>query len=98
MHWNTIVNKVAPYIVKIETPGGHGTGFLCLYNEDKSFCGIATAAHVVSYADNWQQPIRLQHFDTSSTALVKEHDRVIWLDTVTDSAVILISSSQLKFP
>ena len=55
MHWNTIVEKVAPYVVKIETPTGHGTGFLCLYNEEKTFFGIATAAHVVSYADEWQQ-------------------------------------------
>ena len=33
MYWNTIVDKVEPYVVKIETPSGHGTGFLCLYNE-----------------------------------------------------------------
>ena len=37
MNWNEIVDKVAPYIVKIETPRGHGTGFLCLYNENRTF-------------------------------------------------------------
>jgi hypothetical protein len=98
VNWNSIVDKVTPYIVKIETPTGHGTGFVCLRNDDRSFCGIATARHVVSYADEWQQPIRLQHFPTSSTAFLKESERVIWLDTETDSAVILMQSGKLEFP
>src|SRR5438552_10427646 len=98
MNWNIIVDKVTPYVVKIETPSGHGTGFLCLRNEDKSFSGIATARHVVSYADEWQQPIRLQHYQSSSETFLKESERVIWLDTDTDSAVILINSGKLQFP
>jgi trypsin-like peptidase len=98
MNWNTIVDKVSPYVVKIETPTGHGTGFLCLRNEDTSFSGIATARHVVSHADEWQEPIRLQHFQSSSTVFLKEAERVIWLDSDTDSAVILIPSGKLQFP
>lgn len=89
---------MTPYIVKIETPMGHGTGFLCLYNEDRSFCGIATARHVVSYADEWQQPIRLEHYHSASSVFLKESERVIWLDTATDSAVLLIGSDKLQFP
>ena len=98
MNWNAIVDKVTPYIVKIETPTGHGTGFVCLFNDDKSFCGIATARHVVSYADEWQQPIRLQHYHTSSAAFLKESERVIWRDSDTDSAVILMQTGKLQFP
>lgn len=98
MHWNTIVEKVAPYVVKVETPSGHGTGFLCLYNDDASFCGIATARHVVSYADEWQQPLRLTHHQSSSNVFLKESDRVIWHDYDTDSAVILIQTGQLQLP
>jgi hypothetical protein len=37
MNWNSIVDKLTPYIVKIETPAGHGTGFLCFYNADRTF-------------------------------------------------------------
>ena len=37
MSWDESIERVTPYIVKIEAPRGHGTGFLCLYNEDKSF-------------------------------------------------------------
>jgi hypothetical protein len=71
---------------------------LCLYNDNKTFVGIATAAHVVRYADEWHQPIRLQHHQTSSQAFLRETDRVIWLDLATDSAVILVPSEKLQLP
>jgi len=91
MNWNQIVNKVKPYIVKRETPtGSSGTGFLCLYNEAKSWCGIATASHVVDYADEWQQPVKIIH-QSKDTFFLKEADRVIILDRKTDSAMILFS-------
>jgi len=35
MNWDQVVQKVTPYIVKIETPTGYGTGFLSFYNTDK---------------------------------------------------------------
>jgi len=98
MNWNAIVEKVAPYVVKIETPTGHGTGFLCLYNQNKSFLGIATARHVVSYADEWQQPIRIQHYPSSTTKFMREDDRTILSDPYTDSSVILFSPGELGLP
>jgi hypothetical protein len=67
MNWNSIVDKIAPYVAKIETQDGHGTGFLCLYNQDKSMLGIATARHVVRNANEWQQPIRLRNLHTATT-------------------------------
>lgn len=98
MNWDAIVDKVMPYIVKIETPSGHGTGFLCMYNQDKTFCGIATARHVVSYADEWQQPIRLRHYPSTTTVFLKEADRIVFPDEETDSAVILLRSGELEIP
>ncbi len=98
MNWNSIVDKVAPYVVKIETPSGHGTGFLCLYNQDKTFLEIATARHVVSKADEWQEPLRIRHYPTSTTQFFKESDRAILSDPNTDSAVILISPGDLQLP
>ena len=38
MDWNQIAERMKPYIVKIETPQGHGTGFLCLYNDTIGVC------------------------------------------------------------
>ena len=98
MNWNAIVDKVSPYIIKIETPGGHGTGFACLRNYDGSFLGIATANHVVAHADEWQQPIRLHHHHSGDSVFLKDTDRVVWLDYRTDSALILISSDKLNLP
>lgn len=98
MNWNAIVDKVSPYVVKIETPKGHGTGFLCLHNQDRSLLGIATAHHVVDYADEWQQPIRLQHYASSSVVFLKEGDRTILADSDSDSAVILVPSRGLQLP
>ena len=98
MNWNAMVEKLTPYIVKIETPGGHGTGFLCLYNGDKSFAAIATARHVVSHADEWQEPIRLRHLASKNVVFLKEAERIIFPDTETDSAVILMSVGHLDLP
>lgn len=98
MNWNAIVEKVARYVVKIETPDGHGTGFLCLYNQDKSLIGIATARHVVSDADEWQQPIRIRHSHSGTVQFCKEGDRAILADPDTDSAVILIKPGELNLP
>ncbi len=98
MNWNSVVEKVKPYIVKIETPTGSGTGFLCLYNWDKTWCGVATALHVVSDADNWQQPIKIisQSFDQ---IFLKESRRVIYTDYRTDSAIILFEKpANIPFP
>ena len=61
MNWEQVVQKVNPYIFKIETPSCNGTGFLYLYNDNKSWCGVATALHVVNYASTWKQPIKLIH-------------------------------------
>src|SRR5689334_22852672 len=98
MNWDQIVQKVTPYVVRIDTQTGYGTGFLCLYNDDKTWCGIATAYHVVRDVDQWQQPIRIRAHDLTELAFLKESDRVIFLDWQTDSAVILFPHGGLKLP
>lgn len=98
MNWDQVVQKVTPHIVKIETPTGYGTGFLYLYNEDRSWCGIATAAHVIGDADEWQKPIRIRHQESGAVKLLQPDQRVIWLDWNTDSAVILFFKGDLPLP
>lgn len=98
MNWDHIVKKVAPYIMRIETPSGHGSGFLYLYNEDKSFCGIATAAHVLNQADKWKQPIQIYHSASNQYLFLRENERVILIDWETDSAVLLFNKSNLVLP
>ena len=98
MDWAQIVDKVTPHIVKIETQTGHGTGFLSLYNENKTLCGIATALHVVEHADSWQQPIRILHYASNETIFLPESNRVIFKNWETDSAVILFPKGDFPLP
>lgn len=98
MNWDQVVQKVTPYIVKIETPDGYGTGFLSLYNEDHSWCGIATAAHVVVDADKWQKPIKIQHYESGQIVFLQADQRSIHIDLRTDSAVILFFRGAINFP
>lgn len=98
MEWDKIVDKINPYIFKIETSIGHGTGFLCMYNEEKFICGIATAAHVIEHADKWKQPIIINHYQKPSTMFLKETDRVVFIDSKKDSAVILFLKSEFNLP
>lgn len=98
MNWDQVVQKVTPYIVKIETPTGYGTGFLSFYNSDKSWCGIATAAHVVSDADEWQKPIRIRHQGSDSALFLQPNERVIYINWNTDSAVVLFLKGKLQLP
>ena len=98
MNWDQIVNRITHHIVKIETQTGYGTSFLLLYNENKTFCGVATALHVVDHADNWQQPIRILPQASSQTIFLEENDRIIFKDWETDSAVILFAQIDFPFP
>jgi hypothetical protein len=82
--------------VKISTPAGYGTGFLVLSNNDQTWCGIATAAHVVRHANEWQEPIRIQN--QTSFRFLKFEERVIFLDNSTDSAVVLFVKGDLQLP
>lgn len=97
MSWDQAVNTVTPHIVKIETPDGYGTGFLAFWNHDRSWCGIATSAHVVKHADDWQQPIKIRA-QGQPPLLLQGSDRIILLDGSTDSAIVLFAKRELQLP
>jgi len=98
MDWGASIKAISPHVVKIETPTGYGTGFLIFYNFDQSFCAIATAAHVVGHADDWQQPIRIKNEANPTPYFLKLDERVIYLDRATDSAVMLFLKRDFKLP
>lgn len=98
MAWHTLHKKIKPYLVRIETQGGSGTGFLFAYNATQTIAAIATAAHVVDDAHDWKQPMKLVHYETGDELFLPESDRVVFLDRKRDSASILIASEKLPFP
>ncbi len=87
MDWYEFIDEVSPSVLKIETPAGHGTGFICHYSQNETLMAIATAKHVIEYADYWQQPIRL--LSNNDSLLLQEHERVIFQAASQDSAMIL---------
>lgn len=97
MHWSEAVNSTLPCIVKIETPTGHGTGFLCFHNEGTSMFAIATAGHVIHHADKWLEPIRIYTHDGSKSLLLKANARHITMGELSDSAIILFSQNHDLF-
>jgi hypothetical protein len=98
VNWEQVIKKVTPYIFKIETPAGNGTGFLYIYNDDKAFCGVATALHVIDYANTWKQPIRLTHHSSSEILFLSESQYIIFADWKTDSAVIFFQKPTFQLP
>jgi len=96
MDWQPVVKTVEPFIVKIETQDGHGTGFICFRN-DWAY-GIATAAHVVDTAEQWHQPVRVRHYASNKTGFFADTERVIFVDKSQDSAMLLVPHADLVVP
>ncbi|MGB7327923.1 MAG: serine protease [Rubripirellula sp.] len=98
MAWDSVVARFSDYLFRIETQDGAGTGFLCAYNIDKTFCGIATAAHVVDEAEKWHQSIRLRPNDGGDIVFLEEEQRIIFIDRSIDSAFIMVPTEELNLP
>lgn len=96
--WKEAVKLVAPHVVKIHTPQVSGTGFLCSYAASNSMCVIATAAHVIERSHNWEELIRIQHYNSGQIMLLRTADRVIFMNSALDSAVIVFRKQDLPFP
>lgn len=88
--WHQAFEAVEPYIVKIITPQGSGTGFLMASTSGQEFHGIATAAHVIDFAHYWEQPIRIQHIHSGEVIFLKKESRSIDISSNMDSATIVI--------
>jgi hypothetical protein len=60
---------------------------------------VATAAHVVSHADDWQQPIRLvKHDGLAPPIFLSAQNRVVILDRSNDSAIVLFLKGDFDLP
>ena len=95
--WHEVIDKIRNHIVKITTPQGHGTGFLIAFDGSELVC-IATAAHVVDYANYWQQPIRIHHPVSKKEIFLASENRAIDSDKNQDTASIFFAKGDLEFP
>lgn len=97
MEWNRIVEIVMPNVVRIETPQGHGSGYIFACNADQSLIGIATAAHVIEHADRWAEPFRVWSPHLKWEGVITARERVINSNPLRDSASIVVSNPFKEF-
>src|SRR5437764_8081939 len=98
IEWHHATDVIEPYVVRIATPRGSGTGFLLARGKKESFIAIATAAHVVQHAHFWEEPIRIDHLSTSTSILLRVSDRAIFIDEARDSAAIVFDKPEAPLP
>lgn len=95
--WPFAIEVLAPFVVKITTPRGSGTGFF-VSSTKTGLCAVATAAHVVDHAHYWDEPLRINHHASGETRLLRPPDRAILLDEGLDTAAIVFRPDNLKVP
>ncbi len=98
MEWHSAIEKIEPYVVRIATPSGSGTGFLVSHSTTTSVCAVATAAHVVDHAHYWEQPIRIEHTSSGKSLLFRNHERAVVVDAEKDIAGLVIDKRDLPLP
>jgi len=98
IEWHTIVELVTPYVVRIWTPQGSGTGFLVSVSKSRGLCAIATAAHVIAHANYWEEPLRVEHQASGKTLLLRQADRAIHVKEGQDTAAIVFEPGDLGLP
>lgn len=96
--WNEAIEVICPHIVRITTPDGTGTGFLVSHAANTDLIGIATAAHVVNRAHYWEQPIRVEHTASGTSALLRPDNRAIFLEESQDTAAIVFNKGDIRLP
>ncbi|HEY7160249.1 MAG TPA: hypothetical protein VH815_03275, partial [Acidobacteriota bacterium] len=90
MAWHSLCDFLTPFLARVETPDGYGTGFLFGYNRTGKVAAIATAAHVVKYAHDWKTPLKLIHHQSGEELFLRPEDRVIFMDAKRDCASICL--------
>src|SRR5262249_41776855 len=96
--WSDVIQEISPYLVKVMTPAGSGTGFLVGHTKSKNVVGIATAAHFVQHAFEWRQPIRISHATSSVEVFLTHEDRAILTDLERDTGSVIFAKAKIPFP
>lgn len=96
--WHKVYKKIKPYMVRIETETGFGTGFLFGYTANHSLAAFATACHVVDDVEEWKKPLKIRHYSSGKVAYFESATRVIFTDRQKDTATILVQPAAFDLP
>ena len=95
LSWANAIEKLRPYVFRITTQRGHGSGYL-LTTRKSGLCGIATAWHVVDHEDEWDLPIKIKHDQSNTEVTLLPKQRIIHRNA--DRDVALIVFNPMDFP
>ena len=93
IEWHNAIELVRPFIFRIFTPRGSGTGFVV--SKSDKVVGVATAWHVIEHAYTWGEPIKLQHDTSGDIFFLNAIDRWIVRHELQDIAVIIFNLGDL---
>lgn len=96
--WHVAFEQIQSYVVRISTPSGSGTGFLVSKSATSDVIAVATAAHVIDHAQYWEQPIRVEHFASGKSVLLRHLDRAVFAEADRDTAALVFANQDLPFP
>lgn len=100
LRWNGI-KQLQRYVrnVRITTADVRGTGFLVSRSSETTLVGIATAAHVVLKAKSLRQRIRIDHYASGETLVLRHTEReILHEDRDNDTAALMMDGSKLPLP
>lgn len=89
------LDEIKPFVFRILTPRGRGTGFQIMYSKNTNLCGIATAYHVIAHEHEWEHPIKVQHYQSGKSLVLKHTQRAIAYYPDKDLAFILFPKADL---
>lgn len=98
MEWPNAIEALGNHIVRISTPRGSGTGFIVFSSLSRNLCAVATAAHVIDNAHYWEEPIRIQHYGSGKTSILRTNGRATILDEPVDTAIIVFPPGEIPLP
>ena len=93
-----IVEVLRPYIVQISTPRYFGTGFIIRRSTDGKTVAVATAAHLVYSADEWEELIRIDQPSSGTSQIVRPRNRALRSRPDLDTAVMTFDNSEIEAP
>jgi len=96
MDWQEAVKLISPFVVRIETPHGNGTGLICRYTEDVAM--VVTAHHVTEIAEQLEEPIEFSNDNWRASVVIEDDQRIMLSRFLPGSDTVVLFVKPEIFP
>jgi hypothetical protein len=96
--WADQIATIKPYVMRIDTPTGRGTGTVVPAPPGSGSLCVVTAWHVIEHAHEWHEPIKLVHLPTEKQIFLDSGARIVTLAPDRDQAIIEFTAEGFGFP